>query len=985
MSLFEAGLIPALDTDGAPINGATWEFYASGTLTPLSVYSDATETTALGSTITANSAGRFPVAYLKDTLAYRAILKGSNGLAIRDIDPVNNEAPIGDLASADGTKLIGTPETTLYDLLYRHSAQAPIRGGFKTFARTWQECLDQSADLTEMRGYAAYASTTGGAGKTVYKVWNDSDDAATIGSFRWAVAQAKANGGGRIIGVPVGQHTINLRSRILIDFDNVTIDFPGRNWRFGALNDVEMLRVAAKNVIVRRMSTFRYPHFTGVDNQFITYNSDNGNLVAGQSSFAISFAFFDSSGVTIRKNRFLTLTENLDYVIFGGGGPSGSTGTLVLTDAIYTASMAGTTTMTVSAVTSGTLAVGQTVYDAAGAVIGTIQSLGTGTGGTGTYILSASATKSSQQMTSSAGVTATDDIRIYGKFYQQDGISVRPELCDQVWIDQCTFTDHTDGACDITSALVDLNVAATNLVPGVRYEITTAGTTTWTSIGAANNNVGTTFICTAAGTGTGVAKTATSRITVSRCHFRRQLECMAIGSSATSAQSPPPAWAPTALSQTPIVNVTLDRNVFEGCSQRAPRVGALAFVHSINNVHLMSAYRRDDGTTAAQYAAWATTGGKLLSEGDYLRSAGTDVPANGMYATTTAWDAASRLGPGAFAYNGTVAESGITLTPDNTSSVPTPPYTLAYSPVPSTSRLEYVWTQIAGAGAEVSPLSEMHYTFVSKADGDAQGLWPDGIDVITVDGGYRVRTLPDIPSTGENPVTNITAGSVSFPRGSTLILVSDAITLRDGQAFNAVDTEGAAASDVLSTINAPTGVVLPDGYLYGIRIASNSRIITVTSAGNIDVPSGPIRLDSTTKMLWFRWGSSTSRWGIVSQNGRTSGEYTATLTSVANVASSSFTRAFFELTNGYVTVFYNVTVTPTAGASTQTDLGISLPIPSNLASGNDLIGSGANAVTGSSFPAVVFGDAANDRATLRFLSPGTSAYGVSGSFSYKVL
>jgi hypothetical protein len=64
--------------------------------------------------------------------------------------------------------------------------------------------------------------------------------------------------------------------------------------------------------------------------------------------------------------------------------------------AVFTASTSGTT-MTVSAVTQGTLAVGQTLYTAgAGFTAGTtITALGTGTGGAGTYTISASQTVSS--------------------------------------------------------------------------------------------------------------------------------------------------------------------------------------------------------------------------------------------------------------------------------------------------------------------------------------------------------------------------------------------------------------------------------------------------------------------------------------------------------------------------------------------------------------------------------------------------------------
>lgn len=70
--------------------------------------------------------------------------------------------------------------------------------------------------------------------------------------------------------------------------------------------------------------------------------------------------------------------------------------------AVFTASISGTT-MTVSAVTSGTIAVGHTIYGAGVTTGTTITALGTGTGGTGTYTVSASQTVSSTTINSGYG------------------------------------------------------------------------------------------------------------------------------------------------------------------------------------------------------------------------------------------------------------------------------------------------------------------------------------------------------------------------------------------------------------------------------------------------------------------------------------------------------------------------------------------------------------------------------------------------------
>lgn len=73
--------------------------------------------------------------------------------------------------------------------------------------------------------------------------------------------------------------------------------------------------------------------------------------------------------------------------------------------ALFTASQTGTT-LTVTSVTNGTLAVGQAINRSdTGAKVGYISALGTGSGGVGTYTISASATITSQTFTADNGGT----------------------------------------------------------------------------------------------------------------------------------------------------------------------------------------------------------------------------------------------------------------------------------------------------------------------------------------------------------------------------------------------------------------------------------------------------------------------------------------------------------------------------------------------------------------------------------------------------
>lgn len=74
----------------------------------------------------------------------------------------------------------------------------------------------------------------------------------------------------------------------------------------------------------------------------------------------------------------------------------------VQSGSVFTGAIAGTT-LTVSAITSGTLAVGQTVVATGVSQSTLITALGTGSGGTGTYVVSISQTVASEAMTSALG------------------------------------------------------------------------------------------------------------------------------------------------------------------------------------------------------------------------------------------------------------------------------------------------------------------------------------------------------------------------------------------------------------------------------------------------------------------------------------------------------------------------------------------------------------------------------------------------------
>lgn len=113
------------------------------------------------------------------------------------------------------------------------------------------------------------------------------------------------------------------------------------------------------------------------------------------------------------------------------------------------------------------------------------------------------------------------------------------------------------------------------------------------------------------------------------------------------------------------------------------------------------------------------------------------------------------------------------------------------------------------------------------------------------------------------------------------------------------------------------------------------------------------------------------------------GTYTPTLTNVANLDASTAYSCQYSQTGNVVTVSGRVDIDPTAG-TTLTQLGVSLPIPSNFANANECAGVAfASGIAGQG--AAIIADATNDRAELDFISGDTSNQPMYFIFSYRII
>lgn len=86
--LFAPPYMTVLDSDGNPVSGAKLYFYATGTTTPASVYSDSGLVTPLANPVVADAAGRCSAVYLDSNVTYRCKVTTAAGATISDVDPI---------------------------------------------------------------------------------------------------------------------------------------------------------------------------------------------------------------------------------------------------------------------------------------------------------------------------------------------------------------------------------------------------------------------------------------------------------------------------------------------------------------------------------------------------------------------------------------------------------------------------------------------------------------------------------------------------------------------------------------------------------------------------------------------------------------------------------------------------------------------------------------------------------------------------------
>ena len=199
----------------------------------------------------------------------------------------------------------------------------------------------------------------------------------------------------------------------------------------------------------------------------------------------------------------------------------------------------------------------------------------------------------------------------------------------------------------------------------------------------------------------------------------------------------------------------------------------------------------------------------------------------------------------------------------------------------------------------------------------------------------------------------------------------------------------------------------------GIRLqsatggGSDLELLAGTAIADIrQVANLPIRVLTNNAEIW-RWnavgavslGSAGSNWGSTNQalisNGNTaavgwgpiidSGNYTPTLTNVTNIAASTAISCQWLRVGNTVTVSGQFSASFTA-AATNSEIGLSLPVASNLSAGSQLGGTATpTSATLLTESAAILGDATNDRAQI-ILRPSTTATRTyTFTFTYRII
>ncbi len=251
-------------------------------------------------------------------------------------------------------------------------------------------------------------------------------------------------------------------------------------------------------------------------------------------------------------------------------------------------------------------------------------------------------------------------------------------------------------------------------------------------------------------------------------------------------------------------------------------------------------------------------------------------------------------------------------------------------------------------------------------------------------GAFGVSTTIKYIDAGTSTITiessaAMTAGSITFtatPNPTTIHIYS----LSGGTwavdqdfarlAFGNADASGAGDGGIKASINAYVYDVDGTGAGLDFYVSSNGTTLTkalrMTQTGGVEISRTAVTTPASTDGNVF------------------SGTYTPTLTNTTNIAASTPYVCQYMRVGNVVTVSGRLNIDPTA-ATTASELGISLPIASDITASTECAGTGAiQTSTTEVSSGGILGDTTNNRAQFRFVAGGTAARDYGFTFTYLV-
>lgn len=444
----------ALDANANPLSGAKWYFYATGTTTPQAVYTTAALTTTHSNPVVADAGGKFAPIYFDASLQYRGVLKSADGATtINDIDPINASlmSQLSSTSSGKGLSLVGLDQTDVESapdntaplwfsrirLLNAGPFNAKGDGTDETDRiNDWLASADDGAELEFRSG--TYGHTSGiakaldglsirGAGdhrtRFMYLGANAStsmadfgdavtptymnlrdfsvDSAIAMNSSSRAIILRNPHQGSQIINVKPGSLNPNVSANI---WHGILVDRP----RQGVILQLGTFRINGIGVEIKGDGTTAVGADLIMPGLWVILGGDVAiYLSGGMGGTYIPNGLAYGNNYGLKMDRLGVDRANRELILGGGCIFDAQFIAHQYCDmpdnpgAVFAGSISGTT-LTVTAMVSGAIGVGDTL-SGTGVTAGTsIIARLTGTGGTGTYTVSPSQTAASTTITATS-------------------------------------------------------------------------------------------------------------------------------------------------------------------------------------------------------------------------------------------------------------------------------------------------------------------------------------------------------------------------------------------------------------------------------------------------------------------------------------------------------------------------------------------------------------------------------------------------------